>query len=65
MVFNAFTISLFIISLMSAAVAVITGSVYWATLSVGLQQAGDSQESNPEDLTEFQERHTYRSEVST
>ncbi len=58
MVFNAITISL-----MLAAVALIIGAVYWALLSVGLQEADDPQESNPEDLTEFEKRHTHRTDV--
>jgi hypothetical protein len=60
MVFDAFTLSL-----MLAAVALIIGAVYWAILSVGLQEAGDPDESDPEDLTEFEKRHTDRPDVHT
>lgn len=58
MVSNAFTFTL-----MFAAVALIIGAVYWALLSVGLQEADDPDESNPEDLTEFEKRHTHRSDI--
>lgn len=48
---------------MVAAVVVILGGLYWALMSVGLQEADDPHESDPEDLTEFEKRHTHRSDV--
>jgi len=48
---------------MVAAVAVIIGAVYWGLMSVGLQEADDPHESDPEDLTEFEKRHTHRSDI--
>ena len=54
-----------IVFLMLAAVVVIIGALYWALVSVGLQEANDPHESDPEDLTEFEKRHTHRSDVPT
>ena len=54
-----------ILFLMLAAVVVIIGALYWALVSVGLQEADDPHESDPEDLTEFEKRHTHRSDVPT
>ncbi len=58
MVFNAITVSA-----MVAAAALIVGVLYWTLFSVGLQEADDPDESEPEDLTEFEKHHTHRPDV--
>ncbi len=49
--------------LLLAAFGMLVGILYWTLRSVGLQEAGDPQESDPEELTEFEKRHTHRSDV--
>ncbi|MCA9216686.1 MAG: hypothetical protein KDB27_26635 [Planctomycetales bacterium] len=44
-------------------VALIAGVVFWGLLSTGVQEADDPTESRPEDLTEYEKRHTHRSDV--
>lgn len=49
--------------LLVAAVALIVGALHWTLTSVGLQEADDPNESSPEDLTDYEKRHTERSDV--
>ncbi len=58
MAFTAFTTTVII-----GSAALIIGALYWALLSVGLQEADDPHESDPDDLTEFEKQHTHRSDV--
>lgn len=58
MVFNTITISVLVV-----AVALVVGVVFWALLSTGLQEADDPTESRPQDLTQYEKRHTHRTDV--
>ena len=58
MVFNTFTICVVL-----AAFALVIGFLAWALLSTGLQEADDPSESRPEDLTNYEKRHTHRSDI--
>jgi len=58
MVFNTITVLM-----MVAVVVLVVGLVAWGLVSTGLQEADDPSESGPEDLTEFEKRHTNRSDV--
>lgn len=51
------------IAVMVGSILLVLAVVYWGLLSVGLQEADDPDNTRPEDMTEFEKRHTHRTDV--
>ena len=57
-------LNILIVCALLATVVLIISLEAFGLLSTGLQEADDPSESRPEDLTEFEKRHTHRADVS-